>query len=239
VITGHRAIGLQLGGAFDWAGSGVQGVQIGGAANVSSGDLRGLQLSGAFNIERSTMTGTQITGALNVSRDVNGLQLGAVNVARDVNGLQLGLVNVARHNRGLALGLFNWSEGTRLQPIVFFQNPGYLNAGYRTVSEHSTGSVSFGFDASTARARTRFATGPHFAFDRFAFGAEFGYGWVLEHMKSSPSDRAHELELVALASADVIRNAVTLYGGGGVVLPVAGVVAIEPHGLVQAGLAFF
>jgi len=235
-ISQGRTQGLQMAGAFAHSVSEMKGAQIAGGANVINGGLQGLQLSGGFNYLRQSGAGAQVTGAVNVAGDIDGLQLGVVNVARDVEGLQLGIVNVARRPRGLALGLFNWSEGARLQPILFFQNPGYLNAGYRTVSGHSTGTISFGYDPATERARTHFATGPRFAAGRFAFGAEFGYGWVLEHMKSNPSDRAHELDLTGIASVELVPRVLTVYGGGGIVLPVAGVVAIEPHGLAQAGV---
>jgi hypothetical protein len=238
-VAAGRNEGLQLSGAFAYSGLSGHGAQVAGAANVTNGALQGLQLSGAFNYQRAPSKGAQIAGAVNVANDVEGLQLGVVNVARDVDGLQLGIVNVARHNRGIALGLFNWSDGARVQPTVFFQNPGYLNAGYRSISGYSTGTISFGYDPWSERARTHFATGPRFAYERFAFGVELGYGWVLEHMKSKPSDRAHELDLIGIASAELVRRVVTVYGGGGVVLPVAGVVAIEPHGLVQGGVAFF
>jgi len=237
--AGGGVEGAQLSGVFSYSASEVQGVQLAGGVNIANGDLHGLQISGGVNYQSKHSRGAQITGGVNVATDVDGLQMGLLNVARDVDGLQLGAVNVARDNRGIALGLFNWSAGARLQPTYFYQTPGYHSAGYRTLSGYSTGTISFGYDPSTKRARTHFATGPRYAYDRFAIGAELGYGWVLENMSGAPSDRAHELDLIGTVSVEVIRKLVSVYAGGGVVLPVAGVVAIEPHGLAQAGVSFF
>ena len=232
-------MGAQVALAGTYAGHHLEGMQIAGVAAITNGRSSGLQLGGVLSYSASDVKGLQLAGAANVANDVNGLQFGLLNVARDVNGLQLGAVNVARHNRGIALGLFNWSEGARLQPTYFYQTPGYQNAGYRTLSGYSSGTISFGYDPSTKRARTHFATGPRYAYHRFAMGAEFGYGWVLENMSGKPSDRAHELDLIGTVSLEVIRNRVSVYAGGGGVLPVAGVVASEPRGLAQLGISLF
>lgn len=236
-IATEASHGWQLAGAFAYAGLGFDGAQTSGAANVVVGEMYGLQLSGAVNYTKSRLVGAQMTGALNMAEDVTGLQLGSVNLARDVKGVQLGIVNVARKNQGLAIGLFNWSEGARVQPTYFFQTPGYHNVGYRSLSGHSIGSISFGYDPSKEYARTHFSVGARTTLDRFAFGIETGYGWVLEHMNSGPTDRAHELDLVGTVSVEVVRNLVTLYGGGGAALPVAGVVPVEPRGLAQVGIS--
>lgn len=238
VRTGS-VVGAQLALIGTYAGHYLGGMQIAGVTAISNGRSGGLQLSGVLSYSASDVKGVQIAGAVNMANYVNGVQLGLLNVARDVDGLQLGVVNVARHNRGIALGLFNWSEGARLQPTYFYQTPGYHNAGYRTLSGYSTGTISFGYDPSTKRARTHFATGPRYAYGRFAVGAELGYGWVLENMSGKPSDRAHELDVVGNVSFEVVRNGLSVYAGGGVVLPVAGVVAIEPRGLAQVGISMF
>jgi hypothetical protein len=238
-ISNAQSNGLQLSGLLSHASSNVIGAQGAGLTNVSLGALDGVQVSGLLNYVHEDLHGVQLSGLLNVARKVRGLQLSTVNVAREVDGLQLGFVNVARKNRGLALGLFNWSEGTRVQPTYFFQTPGFHNVGYRTVSGHSTGTISFGYDEPRKRARTHFAMGARTAFSRIALGVEFGYGWVLEHMTSGPTDRAHELDLIGTVSVELIRNAVSLYAGGGVALPVSGVVPVEPNGLAQAGISLF
>jgi hypothetical protein len=230
--------GVQLTGVLAYSSSDVRGAQVAGATSIARGNLSGFQLSTGFNYLGSDVVGAQITGGLNVARDVRGLQLGVVNVGRDVDGLQLGVVNVARQNRGLSLGLFNWSDGARLQPTYFYQTPGYHNVGYRNLSGHATSSISFGYDEPKQYARTHFAVGVHTTFNRVAMGVETGYGWVLEHLRSGPTDRAHELDLIGTVTVEIIPKLVSLYGGGGVALPVAGVVPVEPRGLGQAGISF-
>lgn len=229
--------GAQLSGLFNYQGADFDGAQISGGLNLAR-RVSGLQL-GMLNLARGDRaSAAQISGTLNVAEDMAGVQVGLVNVARDVNGVQLGLVNVSRQTHGVSLGLFNWSEGVRVQPIYFFQNPGYHNVGYRSLSGCSTGSISFGYDPSRERARTHFAVGVRKELDRVGLGIETGYGWVLEHLSTGATDRAHELDLVGTVSVEIVRNAVTLFGGGGIALPVAGVVAIEPRGLAHVGIGF-
>ncbi|MGE5784751.1 MAG: LA_2272 family surface repeat-containing protein [Myxococcales bacterium] len=249
IATGSST-GWQSSGAISYAGLGLDGVQTSVGVNVVRGEMHGLQLSGAMNYA-SPLNGAQLSSGLNLAQDVTGLQLGLVNaarddrglqlglvnIARDAHGLQLGLVNIASKNDGLALGLFNWAEGARVQPTYFFQTPGYHNLGYRNLSGHAIGSISFGYDPSKEYARTHFSVGARTTLDRFGFGIETGYGWVLEKMNSGPTDRAHEIDLVGTVTVEIVRNLVSFYGGAGAALPVAGVVAVEPHGLAQAGIS--
>jgi hypothetical protein len=217
-------------------GRDIDGLQLAGAANLSR-DIAGAQL-GVVNVGRD-IKGLQLSGSVNVSRDVRGMQLGVVNVGRDVDGLQLGIVNVARENRGLALGLFNWAKGVRIQPTYFFETHRLHSVGFKTISGHATSSVSFGYDPSRDIARTHFAFGVRTSLGRFAVGAETGYGWVLERFSTGPSDRAHELDLIGTVTLEILRNWLSVYGGGGVAMPVSGVVPIEPRGLAQAGISLF
>jgi hypothetical protein len=217
----------------------VKGVQLAGLSSYSRGSVTGLQMSSVFNYAQAGLDGGQISAGVNVARDAAGVQVGILNIARDVKGLQLGLVNIAKTNRGLALGLFNWSNDAIVHPIYFFQSPGYHNVGYRVRSGYSTGSISFGYDQPRQRARTHFAVGACTSVRRFGFGIESGYGWVLENFDSGPTDRAHELDLTTLLSVAIVPNVVSIFGGGGVRLPVAGTVPIAPHGFSQFGISFF
>lgn len=229
--------GTQVSGLLNYQQGNFSGAQIVGGVNIA-GRVSGLQI-GTVNIVGSGPSSVvQLSGALNVAQDSTGAQVSVVNVARDVKGLQLGIVNVSRKNQGLSLGLFNWSEGARFQPIYFFQNPGYHNVGYRTLSGHTTGSISFGYDPAKEMARTHFSTGVRTTLGRLGLGVETGYGWVLEHLSTGATDRAHEIDLVGTVSVEVLPNAVTVFGGGGVALPVAGVVPVEPRGLGHVGIAF-
>ncbi len=238
-IASKRYEGLQIAGGVAYAKGGYSGGQLGMVGSVSAGRMSGIQLSGGVNYHVGDATGLQLTGGLNRADDVRGMQLGFVNWGRDIYGLQLGIVNVARENHGLALGLLNWSERARLQPTYFFQTPGLHSIGYRSISGHSLGAISFGYDPLRDIARTHFAVGARAELNRFATGLELGYGWVLESFSSGPSDRAHELDLIGTVTLEVVRNALSIFGGGGVAVPVAGLVAIEPRGLFQAGISFF
>jgi hypothetical protein len=217
----------------------VEGVQMAGLSTIGSGSVRGLQMSSGFNYAQADLDGGQFSAGVNIARDVVGVQVGSVNIARDVKGLQLGLVNIAKTNRGLALGLFNWSNDAVVHPIYFFQSPGYHNVGYRVRSGYSTGSVSFGYDQPQQRARVHYAVGASTSTGRFSFGIETGYGWVLENFDSGPTDRAHELDLTSLLSVAIVPKVVSIFGGGGVRLPVAGTVPVAPHGFSQFGISFF
>jgi hypothetical protein len=232
-----RSKGVQLAGALALSSHDFDGVQTGMLGNVGTGRLVGVQLSGAFNIQAGSVAGAQITGAYNHADELAGLQLGVVNYARQARGVQLGVVNVASQQSGFAIGLVNWAHSSRIQPIYFFQNPGYHNVGYRMLTEYTSSTISFGYDGSRERARTHFGVGGHYAFGRFDTGVEFGYGWVLEQTASHPRDRAHELDLIGRVSVELIRNWFSAFAGGGAALPVAGEVPIEPAGLVQLGVA--
>jgi hypothetical protein len=238
-IATDGAEGLQLAGAVALAQAGFRGVQVGLVGDVGGGQMQGIQLSGLFNYQSGDTTGLQLAGGLNRSDDLHGMQLGLVNVGRDVFGLQLGIVNLARENHGLALGLFNWSKGARLQPTYFFQTPGLHSIGFKTISGHATSSVSFGYDEARDIARTHFAVGARSSLDRFGVGLELGYGWVLENFSTTRTDRAHELDLIGTVTLEILPRVLSVYGGGGAAMPVAGVVPIVPHGLAQAGISFF
>jgi len=236
-LDGAAHHGLLLAGVGTHAHGALTGVELAGALALRSGNVTGAQVTGALNVAQNVQ-GLQLS-LVNVAHDVRGLQLSLVNVAEDVDGVQFGFVNVARKNRGIALGLFNWSEGARLQPIYFFQNPGYHNVGYRNLSGHATSTMSFGYDEARKRARTHFALGARTTFGRVSLGAETGYGWVLENMTNGPTDRAHELDLIGTVTVELFRNRLSVFGGGGASLPVAGVVPAEPHGLAQVGISLF
>lgn len=226
---------LTLGAAF--AKGGFQGAQLAGLGNFSGGTSRGLQFALGLNHHAGDMNGAQLSIGANIAQDVRGMQFGSLNVARDVRGLQLGLVNIARENHGLALGLFNWSKQARLQPTYFFQTPGYHALGYRNLSGRSLGTISYGYDPVRDRARTRFGIGVRQEIERVALGLELGYGWVLDKFSSERTDRAHELDLIGTATLEIVKDVVSIYGGGGATLPVAGVVPIKPSGLAQAGIS--
>lgn len=229
--------GTQISALLNYQDADFSGAQIVGGVNVA-GRVSGIQV-GTVNVARfGPSSAVQLSGAVNVAEDLTGVQVSLLNIARDVKGLQLGVVNVSRKTQGLSLGLFNWSDGARVQPIYFFQNPGYHNVGYRTLSGYTTGSLSFGYDPSKEMARTHFATGIRTTLGRFGLGVETGYGWVLEHLSTGATDRAHEVDLVGTVSVEVVPNAVTVFGGGGVALPVAGVLPVEPRGLGHLGIAF-
>jgi hypothetical protein len=217
----------------------VEGVQLAGLSTYGRGSVKGLQMSSVFNYAQADLDGGQISAGVNAARDVAGVQVGILNIARDVKGLQLGLVNIAQTNRGLALGLFNWSKDAVVHPIYFFQSPGYHNVGYRVRSGYSTGSISFGYDQPQQRARVHYAVGATTSVGRFGFGIESGYGWVLENFDSGPTDRAHELDLTTLLSVSIVPKVVSIFGGGGVRLPVAGTVPVAPHGFSQFGISLF
>ncbi|HEY5959503.1 MAG TPA: hypothetical protein VIV60_23255 [Polyangiaceae bacterium] len=232
-----RGQGLQLTGGLAIAGENFSGVQVAAIGDIGKGRLYGAQLSGAFNIQGGNVEGVQVTGGYNQAGELSGLQLGLVNRARYARGLQLGIVNLANEQSGFAIGLVNWSKFSRLQPIYFLQTPGFHNVGYRILSGYASSTISFGYDSARERARTHFGFGAHGCIDRFGLGVEVGYGWVLERMSDGPRDRAHELDLIGRASAELLRGWISVFAGGGLSLPVAGRVPIEPAGLAQVGIS--
>ena len=232
--------GVQSAFGLTYSRGSFVGGQLALGANFGLGDMRGIQLAGGFNHVARDAHGAQVAMGFNSARDIRGMQLAFVNSARDVSGLQVGFVNVAKKRTGLALGLFNWSEGARLQPTYFFQTPGLHNLGYRNVAGHSSSSLSFGYDPINNTARTHFAVGVRGELGRFAVAVESGYGWVLENFSNGPRrDRAHELDLIATGTLELVPGVLSIYGGGGVAQPVAGRVEIEPRGLAQAGVSLF
>lgn len=238
-IAGDRSEGLQMTGGVALARSGFVGAQVGFTGNVAQGHSQGLQLSALFNVQRGQFNGVQLSTGFNYADEVRGVQFGTVNVGRRIRGVQLGFVNVASEEGGLGLGLVNWTKDSRFQPTYFFETPRLHNIGFRILSRYLASAISFGYDVPHDIARTHFALGPHAALGRVGVGLEFGYGWVLDRLASARTDRAHELDLTGTMTLEIIRNALALYGGGGVAMPVAGVVPIEPRGVARAGISVF
>jgi hypothetical protein len=148
-----------------------------------------------------------------------------VNIADDVEaGGQLGIVNVAKDNHGFAYGLANWSRQVRIQPQYYFETPRFQNIGVRFLTGYSTASIAVGYDEPKDRFRTHYSFGGHLPWWRFALDAAVGYGWVLERFRHGPRDRAHELDARGTASFDIVPKMISVFGGGVMALPVAGLV---------------
>jgi hypothetical protein len=78
---------------------------------------------------------------------MRGLQFGLVNYSgQDSAGLRIGLINISRGESVLPIGLVNVVKGGILNPQIWVDSMGYMNAGFRSGSKHFYTTVSAGVE---------------------------------------------------------------------------------------------
>jgi hypothetical protein len=135
--------GVQVGGAFNFAGDRTRGAQIAGAYNHTGGAVHGVQVAGAANFA-GDVSGAQI-GVINIGGDVRGAQVGVVNVAGHVTGTQVGVVNVADDVDGMPIGLLSVLRGGKVRLEAWTSTSEPLNLAVAFRGRHIYTFVSGGF----------------------------------------------------------------------------------------------
>ncbi|MDR1178548.1 MAG: caspase family protein [Spirochaetaceae bacterium] len=162
-FAGGNVRGLQASGMFNVANGYMRGIQAAWIFNMTNGSVAGLQSSwifnlssdvvgvqtaGAFNMARGAMTGFQAAGLFNRSSGaMRGLQTALVNYSgEDSAGAQIGLVNISRSANVFPLGIVNIIKDGILNPQVWIDSMGYMNAGLKSGSKHFYTTLSVGVE---------------------------------------------------------------------------------------------
>ncbi|MDR1210827.1 MAG: caspase family protein [Spirochaetaceae bacterium] len=162
-FAGGNVRGIQASGMFNVANGYMRGIQAAGIFNAANGSAAGLQAAGIFNIVsdavgveaagaftmvRGTMTGFQAAGLFNWSSGaMRGLQTALVNYSGpDSAGAQIGLVNISRGANVFPLGIVNIIKDGILNPQVWIDSMGYMNAGLKSGSKHFYTTLSVGVE---------------------------------------------------------------------------------------------
>jgi hypothetical protein len=132
-IAGGDVTGFQAAGIFGYSGGTFQGAQVSGIASYTGGDFQGLS-AGMFTYAGGNFRGVQ-TGLVNIAGgDMRGLQAGLYN--QGGGGVQIGLVNVSDKESVIPIGIVNIVKNGIFNPVLWYDNMNFINAGLKTGSKY-------------------------------------------------------------------------------------------------------
>jgi hypothetical protein len=176
--------GIQGSVAFNYAEGNSQGVQGSGIFNYAGGNSRGVQGSGVFNYAGGSFQGVQASGLFNYTEGgFKGIQAGLVNMAGDggsgaagaVTGVQVGIVNISKSENMVTVGFVNVVKNGLMHPSIFYDDMGFVNAGFRSGSKRGYSLITLGIQGETLLGRTGEDT---LLSSRMGLGREFQMGKI-------------------------------------------------------------
>jgi hypothetical protein len=175
-------LGIQGAGIFNYSGGSFQGAQGSGIFNYAGGNSRGLQGAGIFNYAGGSFQGVQASGILNYTEGYfKGLQAGLVNMAMGDGGsiAQAGIVNISKAENTVALGLVNVVKNGLMHPSIFYDDMGFVNAGFRSGSKHVYSLITLGAHEDTLLS-SRMGMGLEYTIGKFFMDVDLSFGSIID-----------------------------------------------------------
>jgi hypothetical protein len=187
----YGIISVQVAGIFNIANGDLQGVQGSGVFNLTEGKAKGAQGAGIFNYAGGDFQGIQAAGIFNYTAgSFLGLQAGIVNMAMGDggSGAQFGVVNISKSENMVTVGLVNVVKNGLMHPSIFYDDMGFVNAGFRSGSKHVyslftvgvRGKTILGISGEDALLSSRMGLGLEYTIGKFFMDLDLSLGSIID-----------------------------------------------------------